>query len=118
MKLLKILLIPTVALSVSACSSANERMCKKAISEQALNPETIVFKEFEEIPYERYWSMRDADANILAKPTYDKYIPHYKTYRMRVQAQGKLGNTITSVKACMVEPGAEVDWICGCWDVE
>jgi hypothetical protein len=88
--------------------------CATKIKEELLNPETAQFYDFEQIPYSTYVEGADAAiADELASIGERQReaarsirivseSPVGATYRMRVRAEGKLGNTITSFAWCQV----------------
>jgi hypothetical protein len=88
--------------SLSACSSAEEKLCRANVTEGLLNPETASFSDFkaisaQEIASDEFLShMPDMMDSLISKKgaTY---------YRMRVRAEGQLGNKITKTQVCAVD---------------
>lgn len=88
--------------ALSACSSREEKLCRAQVTEGLLNPETASFSDFrpitpQEIAGDEFLShMPDMMESLIPKKgaTY---------YRMRVRAEGQLGNKITKSQVCAID---------------
>lgn len=102
MKRLMAVIVLGAVFALSACSSAEEKLCRANVTEGLLNPETASFSDFrainpQEIASDEFLShMPDMMDSLIPKKdaTY---------YRMRVRAEGQLGNKITKTQICAVD---------------
>lgn len=91
----------SAALALTACSSHEEKLCRAHITEGLLNPETASFSDFKAITPQEI----AADELLSEMPRImENLIPQKGAtyYRMRVRADGKLGNKITKVQICAI----------------
>jgi len=116
-----------MSLLVSGCSGADKAMCEASLKESLLNPETAEFYDFTSISKSDAGRMVAGDlasdydgaaATAVSEETQsqfdrkmDEQFPNAKFYRLRVRAEGPLGNTITKNQMCTV-----IDEGCLCVD--
>lgn len=126
-----ILAVPVVVALLSSCGPSIDAevdpraKCEADVREDLLNPETAEFYDFAPIDAETF---KAAVIQSLESDQYyvagDALVEHetrmidmaQRLYRMRVRAEGKLGNTITSAAYCK-QPSASMD-MCDCELVE
>jgi hypothetical protein len=113
------------SLLLSACSgvSREEALCRSHLQENLINPETAEFHDFSEDQLSRAPASTDElmrlppkdFASVLVRDRLDKVAggsaEGAKFYRVRLRAQGRLGNTITSQQLCRV-PGPTDSCVC------
>lgn len=122
-----ILATMVMAASVSSCGPAIDAevdpraMCEADVKEDLLNPETAEFFDFAPVDAGAFKAAVipsiEADQYYVAG---DALVEHemrmidmaQRLYRMRVRAEGKLGNTITSAAYCK-QPSASME-MCDC----
>ena len=107
--------ISLMALGAAACGST-ENMCKSAVTSTLINPETAKFYDFSELSDAAYVSKFVAAARQSNDPSLQMITegvteglvakshvehPGLKYYEMRVRAEGRLGNQITSDMFCI-----------------
>lgn len=122
------IIIVLSALAVAGCSSAEERVCHKALSDQLLNPETLEIAEFNHLSYERFkqrlvqivyrqlgspngvrgLAERNVDTTLQRMGASDN-----KFYEVRYKAEARAGAKITSINLCRVTTDE-----CDCIDAE
>ena len=104
--------------------SQNERLCRESVKSEHINPETVEFYEFGSSDRSQYISARSkesADSISSQRPDFDRSDVEQTTYgvvsenvdklksptfhTLRIKADGKLGNKITSVMQCIVSEG-------------
>lgn len=115
---INIFCIVTFCLILTGCESHEQKFCKNQIERSLLNPESLDFKEFNEISFEQFaafenWSDQEIDRILRENPNYKSNHFFYN----RFQAQGKLGNEITDTKYCIYFKNDEGE-NCNCWAVE
>lgn len=134
MKILHLTLPLIFVLAGCSQGGANQRLCEKSVKESLINPETAEFMEFKTVPLTE---ASDLLKNYMVKAVMEKdpRIAEYglgssvesdasnsvktilegvsSTYVMRMKAEGKLGNKITSNQLCMI---SEND--CSCQDLD
>lgn len=99
--ILRFTALAMLAMSVAGCSSAKEKLCRTDIEQTLLNPETAQYSEFrpltaQDLKDNELWSgMSDIMKSIIPKDG-----ASYAT--MKVRAEGKLGNVITSRQFCAI----------------
>lgn len=98
----RVILLAIVTGSLSACASQEEKLCRTSVKATLLNPETAEFSDF------RKYSNKEIEA--------DEFLSHMPEimegtvptkgasyYRMRVRADGEIGNKITKLNFCAID---------------
>lgn len=96
------LLAFAAGLTLSACSSTEEKLCRAHMTDTLLNPETASFSDFKSV------SPGEIEASGLLKEStirMSNSIPLQGAsyYQMRVRADGELGNKVTKIEFCGVD---------------
>lgn len=92
-------IMPILCLALAACSSAEEKLCRAKIDASLINPETAQYSEYrdlnaQDIGDNEYWSyLPDAMSHVIPKDG-------ARYAAIKVRAEGKLGNVITSHRFC------------------
>jgi hypothetical protein len=76
-----------VGLTLTGCTSQEEKLCRAAIESTLLNPETAEISGFTPVDGE-FEPVTDGEA---------------KYFRFKVRAEGSLGNKITKMKCCVTD---------------
>lgn len=98
---MRIMAIMLAALFLSACSSAEERLCKAELDQTLLNPETADYSGFQ--PVNESAISSDEYLSTLRKYVGEVIPAKGATYfQMKVRADGELGNKITKMHFCSV----------------
>ena len=116
----------SIVLILGACGSRAESVCKASIKDTLLNPETAQFLDFESISKgTAKYAMSKSLASEHELPSGmtssivegaldkgEKSAGNLEYYRVRVRAEGKLGNTVTQQNICILASDG-----CACTDV-
>lgn len=98
---------------LTACSSAEEKACHAEFEKTLINPETATYSDFKPV----------SDQEIESNFAYNRYQRVLKEgptggeanfYTIKVRAEGKLGNTITSNQFCSVSKSKDK---CNCMEL-
>lgn len=107
-------IIALTALMLAACSSAEERVCRASLDETLINPETAEYSAFhllnpDDIKNEPTMAYRREAMSHLIPQKGARYA------LMKVRAEGKLGNKITSNQFCAINATKDT---CFCIEAE
>lgn len=116
-------IICAASILISGCNGGSEKVCKKAISDSLLNPESAKFFDYKVLSDAEFrerasaWALESAKSHNMSqvetaeiwqarKGVYEELLAESKAEgkdraTVRYQAQGKLGNTITEVALCI-----------------
>lgn len=94
-------LLPLLCLPLAGCASKEEKLCKAQIEASLINPETARFSDYrdltsKEIQASEYWSYLPETMRHVIPKAGASYVT------LKVRAEGKLGNVITSHRFCGV----------------
>lgn len=100
-------------LLLPACAGNEQRLCEAHIKEQLLNPETAEFFDFDKVNDDalandyRFKYMKDDIGKENPSDIDGKAKPGTTFFRMRLRAEGVVGNKITQFPFCAVPPSGE-----------
>jgi len=116
-------IVCAAAIMISGCSGGSEKVCKKAISDNLLNPETAKFFDYKVLSDVEFrerasaWALESTGTNNrltdqtakiwkIRRGVYEELLAQSKAEgkdraTVRYQAQGQLGNTITQTALCI-----------------
>jgi len=126
MNMVQLISIAVVASTLSSCGTrADQGLCEANIKDNLLNPETAEILDFKAMSQKEVMDRMVAGVRSgLSAGAADHYSdedlkqkvqqsyapsPDERYYSARVRAEGKLGNTVTSVQTCVLK-----DQNCNC----
>lgn len=101
-----IMIMIAISLTLMGCARHEEKLCRTQIKSTLLNPETATFSDFESIDKKAVESdeLMSGLKGYLAELVPQKGATYY---RLKLRADGELGNKITKLQFCSVSAAGD-----------
>lgn len=97
----QVIIVTAAALALAGCSSSDEKLCKAEFGKSLLNPETAKYSDFQSVTQQE---IKGSELLSGLREYMTPLIPPAGAtyFKMKVRAQGELGNEITKWQFCSI----------------